>query len=371
MRIPLWIAWKELQGRKSRFILNISLVALAVGLCISMELISRSREQAVDSRINYMGPALRVVPEGVTEGMLTRYQMSGKKFQASFLSRIKRKTASTIYAIEGRLIFKIKYKEWPVALIGYDRKNIITPFKELKKLKSGEGAMGYELSKELKLKAGDTLRYGDTKIYIKTVLPTTGTNEDTALFVTLNSARDILNAGDVLNEIRIYPGTGVSTEKIAGEIAALFNSINVIKAPRNDITESGVETALSSYRLILYSFTSLVAILTLMIGSHINAVERKNELATLYAIGTTGSTVFLTLISRAFLVGVPGSLAGYLIGAVSALLFDFNSAAGLVWSWELLAVTAVVTVTATIVSTVPASIMAGFRNHVLYLQEDY
>lgn len=371
MKVPLWIAWKELLGRKTRFLLNTCMVALAVGLCISMELISFSREQAVDTQINYMGPALRIVPEGITEGMLTRYESTDKLFPASLVPEIKKRFNKSVYGVEGRLFYKVDYKGATIPVIGFNKKNLVSPFKILKELLPGEAAVGYELSRELKLKQGDTLKLGDHSVKVKTILPTAANNEDAALFMNIKTAQKIHGTDNSLNEIRIFPRPGISTDSVAQKIIGSYDKINVIKAPKGEIADTKVESALLAYRVVLYGFAAFVVIIALMIGTHINASERKNELATLFAIGTTGFTVFLALISRAFFVGLLGASLGYLIGASAALIIDFNSAVSIVWSWKLFIGSIGVTIAVTFVATVPASIIASFRNHVLYLQEDY
>ncbi len=97
--------------------------------------------------------------------------------------------------------------------------------------------------------------------------------------------------------------------------------------------------------------------------------ERKLELATLFAIGSTGSSVLSALILRSIIVGLFGAAFGYALGALFALVQDFGSAIGSVWSLKLILITLAGTTGISVLATIPVTVSAVFSNHVSILQE--
>ena len=240
----------------------------------------------------------------------------------------------------------------------------------MKTLGENETALGIELARELNKKEGDTIELGEYILKVKTVLESAANVDDAALFVNLPLAQKISGLKSGINVIRVFPRSGISTDKLTAGLKAAFPGFNIIKATRSDVAENKLESKLELYRTMLYALTGLIMVIALMIGAYLNGNERKLELATLFAIGSTGNTVLLVLVLRAIIVGVIGSALGYATGAVFALIQDFNSAAGVAWSIKLFLTTTGVTVAISIIATVPVSIAAGFRNHVMVLQEE-
>ena len=369
MKAALWIAWRELKGRGVRLFLNISLVSMAVALCIAMELISMARENAVAAKIDNIGPAFKLFPTDVKSIDLARYNTGNSVLPEQTVADLRSELSRRVRAVEGRLLFKDSLQGFSIPVIGIDPENVISPFEVLKHLDHGNAAIGPELARMLGKGKDNILVLGNQPFEISSVLPASGNSEDLAIFISLPQAQEISGLKSAVNEIRIFPYPGSSLEDMEASLRTEAGRVNVLKTSRGEVAEEKVKDSLHLYRTVLYIVAVLVVGIGLMIGTCLNMKERKLELATLFAIGSTGSSVLSALILRSVIVGLFGAVFGYALGAVFALIQDFSSAIGAVWSLKLILITLGGTTGISVLATVPVSVAAIFSNHVSILQE--
>jgi len=369
MTAAFWIAWRELKGRRIRLFLNISLVSMAVALCIAMELIAMARENAVAAKIDNIGPAFKLFPKDVKPIDLARYDTGNSTVPEQTVADLRSALSRRVRAVEERLIFKRSVQGFSVPVIGIDPGGVISPFEALKTLDDGEAAIGLELASMLGKGKDSVLVLGNHSLKISSVLPASGNSEDLAIFVSLPQAQRISGLKSAVNEIRIFPYPGLPSEEMEAFLRTEARDLNLIRISRGEVAEEKVNDSLHLYRTVLYTIAVLVVGAGLMIGTCLNMKERKLELATLVAIGSTGSRVLSVLILRSIIVGLFGAAFGYAIGALFALAQDFSSAIGVVWSLKLILITLGGTTSISLLATLPAAASAVSGNHVSILQE--
>lgn len=369
MKAALWIAWRELKGRGFRLFLNISLVSMAVALCIAMELISMARENAVAAKIDNIGPAFKLFPKDVKPIDFARYNTGKSAFPEQTVADLRSELSRRVRAVEGRLLFRDSLQGSSVPVIGIDPENVISPFEALKHLEHGKAAIGLELARTLGTGKDSVLILGSNSLKISSVLPASGNSEDLAIFISLSQAQQISGLKSAVNEIRIFPYPGSSLEEMEAFLRTEAGQFNVLETSRGEVADEKVKDSLHLYRTVLYIIAVLVVGIGLMIGTCLNMRERKLELATLFAIGSTGSSVLSALILRSIIVGLFGAAFGYALGALFALVQDFGSAIGSVWSLKLILITLAGTTGISVLATIPVTVSAVFSNHVSILQE--
>lgn len=368
MKSFLWFLWKELLSSKSRLFLNVALVSLTVGLCVSIELVSLSREQAVKSQTYNVAPTVTILPAGVTQSQLIRSN-SPEFIEEKILTELKSKYSQSLSSATGRLVFNRKVNSKDVVIIGYDPQTIISPFESLKNLRENRIALGVELSKRDGMRVGDHITIDGSIFTIGDVLPSSGTFEDVAVFMSLPAAQSIAKAQGLVNEGRLYAKTGISAEFLSDKLRAAYPYLNVLATKPGDGADGKIESTLKNHRTLLYGMTGLLMILCLFISAHLNAQERKLELATLFAIGASKTGVLSLVAGRSMIVSFIGSVAGCAAGAFFVLWQDYGSAKGLVAAWELFLIAVGVAVLSSILASLPAAVASGYRNHVLILQD--
>ena len=80
MKAAFWLSWRELVNRKLSLITGVAMIAIAVALCSSLELISRARETKVAIQIDNIGPVLCLIPAGKTAYDLARFDLGSNYF---------------------------------------------------------------------------------------------------------------------------------------------------------------------------------------------------------------------------------------------------------------------------------------------------
>lgn len=369
MRAALWIAWRELRARGVRLFLNVSLVSMAVALCIAMELVSTARGNAVAARIDSIGPAFKVFPKGVRSIDLARYNTGKSVLPEQAVAELRSGLSQWARAVEGRLVYMDSLEGLSVPVIGVDPEELASPSEELKHLVHGHAAIGSELARMLGRGKGSSLVLGSHRLQISSVLPASGNSEDLAVFVCLPQAQQISGLTSAVNEIRIYSLPESSPERMETYLRSESGRFSVLRTSRGEVAEEEVKDSLQLYRTALYSVAALVVGMGLMIGTWLNAEERRPELASLVAVGCTDSSVSLVLILRSIIVGLLGAFAGYVIGASFAFFQDPSSVSGSVWSLRLILIALAGTTGISILATVPATVSAVYSNDVSVLQE--
>ncbi len=369
MKVPLWLAWRELVSRRFALVTAVAMVCTAVAFCTAIELVSRAREEAVATQIDHIGPALRLIPAGRTASDLARFELGADFFSLRDVERVRTGLSSRARGIERRLLLKLPLDGRAVPAIGVDPGRVITPFDALRRLRDGEIVLGNELAHRLKKKANDGISIKGSRFRVAAVLPETASAEDTALFLPLRTLQNLSDLPEAANEIRVFPAAGSGVDSAVAYLESEHPKVKVINTYRGETAEHDMGHSLYQHRRVLYLITASIVAMCIFIWSYLNVAERRLEVATVMAIGGTWMTVLCTIVLRAVVVSFMGALAGYAVGASIALVQDFESSFGVAFSSELLFVMTGGAVALSILGAFPASMVSAFKKHVMVLQE--
>jgi putative ABC transport system permease protein len=369
MRTVWWLMWRELVNRKASFMVGLAMVAVAVALCAATELVLRAREAAVDSQIDRMGPAVRLVPAGRTWQDLARFDLGATVWNQQELASLQRKLAKQVRRIERRLVSKVAGEGVSIPVIGIDSDQAVSPFGELSHLTDERVALGSELSTRLGLHIGETISLGGRVFRVAAVLPAAANADDLAVFMALRDLQRLLGLPDAVNEIRLF----LTAKKLPGQLVARLESgtpaVTVLQADRGEVAESGLHQSLVRHRHMLYTIVAVVVALCMAMWSFLNSAERQLELATAIAVGGTTSTVLGLLVTRAAAIGLLGAAIGYSVGVAIAVVQDTGTATSIIGLWRLPLVLIAGTTLISIFGVLPVAIMTAKADHVALLQE--
>lgn len=368
MRSSLWLSWRELTGRKSAFLLNAALVGLAVGLCVAVELAARSREQAAQGQMYNIAPSIIMYPRGVTRGQIADSNTM-HAIEERIVLEIEDRYGTWVHRASGRLVLKRKIRNNDFRIIGFDSRKMISPFKTLQTLAENESAAGFAMGPAYHIKQGDVMAIGRSDYTVREILPSTGTSEDAALFMTLKSAQSVAGMPGRINEISIYLRTGVSADSLIRILKKDYPGLDIIASKTGEIAGGGMETTLARHRTILYGMVGFITILLLFAGAVLNVRERRIEIATMYAVGASNINVLAAVACRSLIVGMIGSAAGCAAGALFMLAGDYDSALGPATAGSTYIVAMSTAVVITVLATMPAAILSGYQDHASILQE--
>ncbi len=366
----LWLSWRELINRKFSLITGLTVVSIAVSLCAYVELIARAKEVRVALEISAIGPSLRLIPGQATAVDMASSQSGPKPFDHRILSSLEEALQGKAMFFDNRYLYRTRLNIGTIPLVGVEPENSAIHTEIFRDLTEQTVIIGPGLQERLNWQLGDILPLQDASLKIVGILSQTTNIDDFTIFMDIHTLRKLLDLPDgVFSEVRVYPRPGVKPDELMAFIEDRFPDINVINTYRGKIAEEGMQESLSKYRRALYAVVALIITLAIAIWSYLNASERKSELATLSAIGSTNRTLLGVLLSRAILVGFCGGALGYIVGLLIVLSQDFQAG---IYMTGIFPLAGILILGATVISAfgaIPISLIMLRQDHVKLFQE--
>ncbi len=328
----LWLSWRELNGRKIIFSINVILVALFIALPVSLDFVGKARKSSVGTRIDYLGPSLIVVPKDILSSDLVTAQMKGKTFSSSIYDTVKGSLLPYVRSVEARLTERlfIEGRDLPVA--GIDFQNVYSyPFKEYS-IGNDQILLGHVAAQKLGKDRGDRVRIESETFTVAGIIPTTGGIEDVSVFLPLHVLQVIVKKEGRINEIRLFPESASSYEQLKPRLKEYTGELTIVDAYRGDTAEKDVDSALSTYQKALYTVAFILIAICIMISTYINLDARITEISTVFTLGATQGIIFHVLILRTIWITLLGSVAGHIIALLITALQSGSVPLRFIWS---------------------------------------
>lgn len=360
MKSPaLWLAMRELAARRRRVALAVLVVAAMAALATSMELLARAREEAVAVQIDAMGPALTLVPRGATAGAMARLDLGDAALPPDVEAAARAALGGELRSVERRLVVRREVAGAPGTIVGIETG-------ALPALDAGAVALGSELARRL----GDvsTIAVAGHHYRVGGVLPSSGSGEDASLLMNIEAVQ-ALSGVDGANALRLFLRAGVSPQGAEARLARAGVGATVIRSDRGDVADRETHESLARHRGMAYAVMAVVAGLCLLMAAHLDAAERRVELATLVAIGAARWTVLGAILARSSLVAVVGAAIGATAGAVFAVGQDPAAASLVASAWSVTATTIAAALSLGILAAAPTALVSVARDPVRELQE--
>lgn len=336
-------------------------VAATAAAATAMELVARAREEAITAQIDAIGPALTVAPRGTTAGALLRHDLGEGALPHGVEVAARAALGSDLRAIERRLVLHRDVAGGRVPVIGVEAGvlpgGVDGP---------GTVALGSELARRMGARSAVVI--AGREFPVSGVMPSTGSGEDVALLVPFGELQALAGV-EGANVLRLFLRAGVSPRDAEARLSRAGLEATVIRTDRGDVADREAQESLSRHRGAAYVVMAAVAGLCLLIASHLDAAERRVELATLVAIGASRWTVLGALLSRSALVAVAGAVLGVVGGAALAAAQDPAVGAVLAAPWAVAVATIAAALGLGVVAAAPTAVIAITRDPVRELQE--
>jgi putative ABC transport system permease protein len=384
----LWLSWQELNGRRVIFFINVILIALLIALPVSLDLVGKARKTSVGTRIDYLGPSLILVPEGIMSSDLVTARMQGKTFSTSIFDKVKKDLSPYLRSAEARLTERLFIEGRDMPVTGIDFQNVHSyPFTKYSP-GNNELLLGKVAADKLQKYMGDTISMGSEIFTIAGIIPTSGEIDDVSVFLPLGVLQRLTQKEGRINEIRLFPESASSYEQLklrlknvirnpsSGDRARITDNgqrtpyfdLNLIDAYRGDTAEKGVDSTLNNYRKALYTVAFILIALCIMISTYINLDGRKAEVSTVYTLGAAKGIIFQILTLRTIWITLLGSFIGQILALFIAALQDLQVPLRLVWSAGSFVEVLLVTVCLGVLITIPFAFYSVYkRDPVAYL----
>ena len=370
MRAALWLAGNELCHFRARVAVSVALVAAPVALCVAVEMTSNAREKAAAAEIDHIGAPLRIVPAGVTAGQIARFSSDGRTIPEAQVGLLESELSRWVRTVDARLVLTASMGGIQTPVVGVDSQFLVSRFELSQGLDAGEVAIGFALAEARDYRQGDKTRLAGRDAVVIDVLSQTATSIDAAVIVPLTWAQELANAARAVNVLDLYLHAGASVKEIESYLRERHPEAELIRTPRGEVADRETGKTLRFNRWILYSISAVTVVIFLTIGAYLNVVDRRHELATLIAIGSTAGTVQLALVIRAVVIATAGSLVGYGGGALAVLIQAHLKVGGVSWSSSLPMAVVGGALVLSVLTTAPLAALVAFQDHVSLLQED-
>lgn len=361
IRIGFWLSWQELNGRRSVFVINVILIALLVSFAVTIDLMGRAKENTVDDRIDYIGPSLSLVPEGMTSSDLFTANLKGRVFSHDVFRFLRNDFSSLLRGSEERLILRLPAGTGTVPVIGMDfRKAHSYPFFRYS-LKRGEIITGSLYARKHGIRRSDPLKVGGRKFQVVDVLATAGGIDDLSVFIPLDELQELTGNNGLINEIRLFPTTASSLDTLYKELSMHYPRLAVIDTNRGAVAESEIDSTLHAYQKGIYGAAFLLMALCIMISTYMNLEGRKAEMSTLFTLGVSRRLIFLVLNLRTLWIILAGFILGYVAALIVTVTQGRNISIASVWSWTSFCIVASGAVLLGVLVTMPFALHSVYR----------
>ncbi len=361
----LWLSWQELNGRKAIFSINVILIALLIALPVSLDLMGRAKKSSIETRIDYAGPSLIIVPEGILSSDLVTAQLKGKTFQSISFNKIQREFASYIRNAESRLTVRLMADGREVPVTGIDFNNVHSyPFTQYS-INNDEVLLGTVSAEKLQKKRGDTLKVQAQTFTVAGIIPTTGSIEDVSVFLSQSVLQKLSAQEGRINEIRLFPGSVSSYEVLKSRLKEFSGALNVIDAYRGDTAEKNIDSTLINYQKTLYTVAFILIAFCIIISTYINLDGRKAEVSTVYTIGAKQWIIFHILTLRTIWITLLGTFIGQLTALIITALQDYSVPLRFIWSAGSFIEVILITVSLGVFVTIPFTLYSVYRRNLI------
>ena len=197
----------------------------------------------------------------------------------------------------------------------------------------GEMIIGCQIDPEVK----GEIRFFDQTYRVVGQLEKTGTNYDTCVFMTYETAQDIMSsekryetfwenpdAANLVSSLMIRTGEGADARVIARTINySLAKDSPVAAYTTNGIMADAMDSvsSMSSYSTVLMLLIFILVVVALFSIFTITINERTREFGILASLGAESRKLRGIVLSEGILIGLAGGLIGSLFSAVTLIIF--------------------------------------------------
>jgi len=353
---------EELRERKSQLVTSFVAITLGITVIVAVRTMSHFSEKAVAQELDNLGANVLILPKGATvtnyytadfgeyvmpEGCIDDITMS----QLQGVDNLSPKLTEAI-SLRGQQVYltgilpKNEFKSKPAwqtadgifsrpegcgtvvpgavakALGGSAQggpSETLTRQAVIAELGGAEVFVGSDVASRFGLKVGSTLPIKGESFTVKSVLPSTGTVDDTRVFAHLHTVQRLFGRGQVVNAIEMIGCCKEISKGLIDGLNRLLPEAKVVTIKQIAQTQLSTNTMMERFSLIFLVIILLVGAVSIANYMLANVYERRKEIGTLLALGATRGRISRIFFLKSALLGVAGGLAGYGVGTVLAV----------------------------------------------------
>jgi ABC-type lipoprotein release transport system permease subunit len=328
-------------------------------------------ENKIRKSMKGLGFNVHIYPKAQDLGEVYEQGYATETMPQSYANKLAASGVVTVNHLLPRLSKRVLWqeKQRTIILIGI-KGQIPIAHRNLKKpimlpVKLGEVVLGYELHHAATIKVGDSVNINGRTFKVANVHPQRGSLDDITAWISLSTAQEMLGKPKQINAI-LALGCNCTTldrlGEIRKEIGAVLPETQIIEVESKALARAEArnkvgEDAAASKRSVIETrkaalnerarFTAILIPLVLVGGligvaalSFLNTRVREGELGILRAIGFSSTRVTGLVLGRAFLIGLLGTLLGFLVASMFKFEVPQRTIIGLILGAPLLTLAA-------------------------------
>ncbi len=327
------ISLGNIMRRKTRMLFLVTGLIIGIATVVTLISITETMTKDIEEHLNQFGANIIMVPRsenlslsygGINVGGVS-YEV--REFDEKKIKDIKKiKNSKNLGIIAPKVLGPVVVKGKKVLLMG-------VVFKEELALKTwwfnkqgrfpesnSEVVLGFHAADMLSLSLGDTIKLSGKEFKVSSILSATGGAEDNAIITGLKASQKVLGKQGKISMVEIAAFCqGCPISEMTLQIAEKFPNAKVTAM------KQAVMAKMQSIELFK-SFSFAVSILIIFIGSLLVFVtmmgsvnERTREIGIFRAIGFRRGHIMQIILFEAFLLGIIGGIAGFILGNLAAL----------------------------------------------------
>ena len=349
------LVWREIVHRRFNFCLMLLAVVLAVTCGVAVITLLRSQAHFNEQHVAALDDEIRKITKnlGFNILILPKDQNLSDFYADNFAAHTMPENHVNSLA-QSRDIFTIRHLRpalirklvWPeqnrnIILMGvrgvvpFAHRNPKKPLAE--PVPPGKMNVGHVLAQELELASGRKVTLLGETFEIDKTYAARGNKDDITVWIDLSQAQEILDLDGRINMIQALECNCESIDRLA-EIEAevsgvLGDEVQVIELVTKAVARAQARTRVSAEGVarlrrwqqiagVVIPLTVLAAGLLVGLLSWANVRQRRQEIGILRALGVRSSQLFSVLLAKPALIGIVGSIVGYLAGFGGALVME-------------------------------------------------
>lgn len=347
------LVWKEIFERKNQLATSFLAILLGITVIVAIENISHYSEMAVAKELDALGANVLILPKSVTLQDYYTADIQNEELPEQYVAQIAMSDIQGVENLSPKLSVPTELEGKNFILTGILPKSEFqakaawagsgifsqhigctanvpglseNPVDEtlvrnrvIDKLEPTEALIGADVAMTTGLGQGDSVDLLGKTFTVISVLPQTGTVDDSRIFAHLHVVQEMTGKGAVINAIEIV---GCCNDVTGG----MIQKLNKLLPDAKVVTISQIiDTQVNTNQLMGRLSSIFLAIIVLVGGASIanymyaNVYERRREIGTLMALGAGSTVILKVFLMKALLLGLAGGIGGYLVGTLLAV----------------------------------------------------
>lgn len=348
---------QELFERKQQLMTSFLTILLGVAAIVSINSITSSSQTAIQKELERLGANVLILPKDATVQSYYAADIESGELPEAYVAKLSNSGIHGMDNLSPKLSTKFEVGGQSFILTGILPKNeiqskamwqgsdffspealsseacltvdlptqatgdkLLTTKRMVDKLEKDQVFVGSEAASLLGVTQGSTLGIKGADFVVASVLPPSGTVDDSRVFAHLHTVQKLLGKPGKINVVEVIGCCQMIFEGLVSKINALLPDAKVMTI--GHVAETQLKTNqmmknISWVFLVLIILVGGSGIANYMYG---NVNDRKKEIGTLMALGAGSGFVLKLFFAKALVLGLAGGISGYVAGTILAMI---------------------------------------------------